>query len=55
MGEVVPFPSWMAQTEPRFRAFADDVTGEVIPMPDKQAERMRFQEREKRLAERKPQ
>lgn len=47
-GEVVPFPSWMAETEPRFRAFDDLVTGEVIPMPDKRGEREKFEARQKR-------
>lgn len=39
MGEVVPFPTWMAETAPRFRAFDDGVTGEIIILPVVRVER----------------
>lgn len=39
MGDVIPFPSWMAETPPRFRAFDDSVTGVVIVLPAVRIER----------------
>jgi len=36
---VIPFPSWMAETELRFRAFGDGVTGKVIVLPVVRIER----------------
>lgn len=39
MGDVVPFPAWMAETAPKFRAFDDAVTGQVIILPVVRIER----------------
>lgn len=37
--EIISFPSWMAEGEPRFRAFDDGVTGEIIILPVVRIER----------------
>lgn len=39
MGDVIPFPAWMAETPPKFRAFDDDVKGQVIILPVVRVER----------------
>lgn len=39
MGEVVRFPLWMTECEPRFRAFDDAVTGKVLILPTVRIER----------------
>lgn len=39
MGEVVVIPEWMLETPPRFRAFDDGVTGEIIVLPVVRVER----------------
>lgn len=52
MGDVIPFPTWMAETEPRFRAFDDRVMGEVIILPCVRVEREKFEERARRREKR---